>query len=107
MSSKVSENVKELVKDKPAVKEKIMLPKKYKVFLHNDDYTPFDFVVMVLNEIFDMNLQKATNIMLKVHDQGISLVGVYTREEAETRVSETITMARQEGHPRQCTMEQE
>jgi ATP-dependent Clp protease adaptor protein ClpS len=82
-------------------------PRKYKVFLLNDDYTPMDFVVTVLQEFFYLNAEVATQIMLQVHRQGRGLCGVFTRDVAETKVVLVNDYARINQHPLLCSMEQE
>ena len=79
----------------------------YKVFLLNDDYTPMEFVVRVLEHIFLKSSDEATQIMLHVHQRGVGLCGIYTYESAETKVNEVIDIARRNQHPLQCTMEKE
>lgn len=80
-------------------------PSMYKVLLHNDDYTTMEFVVQVLMQIFHKNAEEATRIMLNVHERGVGICGVYPYEVAETKVETVIRMAREGGHPLQCTME--
>ena len=80
-------------------------PPMYKVLLHNDDYTPMEFVVQVLMLVFHKRIETATQIMLNVHQQGIGMCGLYTYEVAETKVETVIRMARENGHPLKCTME--
>lgn len=82
-------------------------PSRYKVLLHNDDYTTMEFVVWVLKMIFGKNQSEAEQIMLEVHNQGIGVCGVYTYEVAETKVSQVAKAAKQEGHPLACSMEKE
>lgn len=82
-------------------------PKKYKVFLLNDDYTPMDFVVFVLKRFFYLSEEIATQIMLQVHRQGRGLCGVYTHDIAETKVVLVNDYARLNQHPLLCSMEQE
>ena len=82
-------------------------PSLYKVLLLNDDYTPMEFVVHVLERIFSKNREDATNIMLMVHQKGIGVCGVYTFEVAETKVTQVIDYARRHEHPLQCTLEKE
>lgn len=82
-------------------------PSLYRVILLNDDYTPMEFVVHVLEKYFNKNRQEATQIMLHVHQKGAGTCGVYTYEVAETKVTQVIDFARQHGHPLQCTMEKE
>ena len=90
-------------KQKPATKK----PSMYKVFLLNDDYTPMEFVILVLESFFNKSREEATRIMLHVHKKGVGLCGVYTHEIAETKVSQVMAAARQAQHPLQCTMEKE
>ncbi len=80
-------------------------PKMYKVMLLNDDYTPMDFVIEVLQKFFDMDEQKATQIMLHVHTRGRGVCGVFTREVAESKVSQVNEYSRLNQHPLLCTME--
>ncbi len=82
-------------------------PSLYKVLLLNDDYTPMEFVVHVLERFFNKNRDEATNIMLHVHHKGVGICGVYTYEVAETKVTQVTDFARQHQHPLQCTMEKE
>lgn len=82
-------------------------PSLYKVLLLNDDYTPMEFVVHVLERFFSKNRDEATNIMLHVHHKGVGICGVYTYEVAETKVTQVTDFARQHQHPLQCTMEKE
>jgi len=82
-------------------------PKKYKVLLLNDDYTPMDFVVQVLQQFFYLSEEVATEIMLQVHRQGRGLCGVYTRDIAETKVVLVNDYARLNQYPLLCSMEQE
>jgi ATP-dependent Clp protease adaptor protein ClpS len=90
-------------KPKPATKK----PSMYKVFLMNDDYTPMEFVVLVLETFFNKSREEATRIMLHVHQKGLGLCGVYTHEVAETKIAQVMSAARQAQHPLQCTMEKE
>ena len=80
-------------------------PPMYKVVLLNDDYTPMEFVVLVLEKFFQMNREKATQIMLQVHTQGKGVCGVFTREIAETKVAMVEAFAQQNQHPLLCKME--
>jgi ATP-dependent Clp protease adaptor protein ClpS len=80
-------------------------PRMYQVVLLNDDYTPMEFVVMVLQEFFKRDLETATQIMLKVHKEGRGVCGVYTKDVAATKVELVATAARRGGHPLQCIME--
>lgn len=92
-----------VTKTKPKTKK----PSLYKVLLLNDDYTPMEFVVFVLERFFNKGREEATRIMLHVHHKGVGICGVYTYEIAETKVAQVMDMARQHGHPLQCTMEKE
>ena len=80
-------------------------PKMYQVVLLNDDYTPMEFVVMVLQEYFNRDLETATQIMLKIHHEGRGVCGVYSKDVAATKVELVLAAARRGGHPLQCTME--
>lgn len=80
-------------------------PPLYKVLLLNDDYTPMDFVVVVLQRFFGMDRERAMQIMLKVHTEGVGVCGVYPRDIANTKVDQVTRFARDNQHPLQCTME--
>ena len=80
-------------------------PNQFKVLLLNDDYTPMEFVVMVLKRFFQMDLEQATRVMLHVHQKGVGVCGVFTYEIAETKVNQVMDFARQNSHPLQCTLE--
>jgi len=82
-------------------------PSLYKVLLLNDDYTPMEFVVHILERIFGKNRDEAVQIMLHVHRHGVGICGVFTFEVAETKVAQVIEFARRHEHPLQCTMEKE
>jgi ATP-dependent Clp protease adaptor protein ClpS len=88
-------------------KPKLQKPRLYKVLLLNDDYTPMEFVVIVLERFFHKNREEATRIMLHVHQKGVGMCGVFTREIAETRVRQVLSYAQEHRHPLQCTMEPE
>ena len=88
-------------------KPKTKRPPMYKVMLLNDDYTPMEFVVHVLQRFFNKDINEATEIMLHVHQNGVGICGVFTFEVAETKVTQVIDLARQHQHPLQCTMEKE
>lgn len=92
-----------LVKTRPKTKK----PSMYKVLLLNDDYTPMEFVVHVLERFFTKTRQEATDIMLNVHRKGVGICGVFTFEIAETKVAQVMDFARQNEQPLQCTMEKE
>jgi len=82
-------------------------PPLYKVLLLNDDYTPMEFVVHVLERFFGMTHAQAFEIMLTVHKKGVAVVGVFSHEIAETKVGQVMEFARRHQHPLQCTMEKE
>ncbi len=81
-------------------------PPLYKVLLLNDDFTPMDFVIQVLQRFFLMSREQATLVMLKVHNEGSGLAGVYPRDVAETKVYQVTEYAREHQHPLQCVMEE-
>lgn len=85
---------------------KLKRPRMYKVVLHNDDYTPMEFVVVLLEQIFGMSREKATQVMLHVHTRGKGVCGVFTREIAETKVAQVNDYSRQNQHPLLCAMEE-
>ncbi len=92
-----------VVKTKPKTKK----PSMYKVLMLNDDYTPMEFVVHVLERFFSKTREEATRIMLHVHRRGVGICGVFTYEVAETKVTQVMDFARQQQHPLQCTLEKE
>ena len=92
-----------VTKTRPKTKK----PSLYKVLLLNDDYTPMEFVVHVLERFFSKPREEAVQIMLHVHRHGVGICGVYTFEVAETKVAQVIELARRHQHPLQCTMEKE
>ena len=92
-----------VVKAKPKTKK----PAMYKVLMLNDDYTPMEFVVHVLERFFAKSREEATRIMLHVHHRGVGICGVYTYEVAETKVAQVIAFAQRHQHPLQCTLEKE
>ncbi len=89
-----------------STEEQIKEPQRYKVLLHNDDYTTMEFVVHVLKKVFHKTESEAVQIMLHVHNNGIGVCGIYTGEVAETKVSMVSQMAKKEGYPLKCTMEE-
>lgn len=82
-------------------------PSMYRVLLLNDDYTPMEFVVDILERIFKKSHEEAVRVMLEVHQSGVGVCGVYTYEVAETKVAQVLDAARRSQHPLQCTMEKE
>jgi ATP-dependent Clp protease adaptor protein ClpS len=82
-------------------------PAMYKVLMLNDDYTPMEFVVHVLERFFRKSREEATRIMMHIHRRGVGLCGVYTYEVAETKVTQVMDFARQQQHPLQCTLERD
>lgn len=80
-------------------------PSMFKVLMLNDDYTPMEFVVMVLKRFFGMDLEQATRVMLHVHQKGVGVCGIFPYEIAETKVNQVMDFARQNQHPLQCTLE--
>ncbi len=80
-------------------------PSMFKVLLLNDDYTPMEFVVMVLKRFFTMDLEQATRVMLHVHQKGVGVCGIFPYEIAETKVNQVMDFAKQNQHPLQCTLE--
>jgi len=92
-----------VVKARPRTRK----PAMYKVLMLNDDYTPMEFVVHVLERFFQKSREEATRIMLHVHRRGVGVCGVYTYEVAETKVTQVMDLARQNQHPLQCTIEKE
>ena len=89
------------------VKPKTQRPALYRVLLLNDDYTPMEFVVYVLERFFNKTREEATRIMLHVHQHGVGVCGVFTYEVAETKVTQVMDFARQHQHPLQCTLEKD
>jgi ATP-dependent Clp protease adaptor protein ClpS len=92
-----------VTKTRPKTKK----PSLYKVLLLNDDYTPMEFVVHILETIFGKTREEAVDVMLHVHRHGVGICGVYTFEVAETKVAQVIEFSRRHQHPLQCTMEKE
>jgi ATP-dependent Clp protease adaptor protein ClpS len=90
-----------VVETKPKTKK----PSMYKVLMLNDDYTPMEFVVHILEYFFGMDREKAVRVMLQVHTQGSGVCGIYSREIAETKVSQVNDYSRDNNHPLLCTME--
>lgn len=88
-------------------KTRLQPPRKYKVLMHNDDYTTMEFVVLVLQKYFNKNFDEAQTIMLEVHQRGYGVCGIYTYEVAESKVAKVIKYARENGHPLRCSTEPE
>ena len=86
---------------------KLQKPSLYRVLILNDDYTPMEFVIYVLERFFQKDREAATRIMLHVHQHGVGVCGVFTYEVAETKVAQVIETARRHQHPLQCTMEKD
>ncbi len=84
---------------------KTQKPSPYKVLMLNDDYTPMEFVVLVLKRFFSMDIDEATRVMLHVHQKGVGVCGIFPYEVAETKVSQVMDFARKNQHPLQCTLE--
>jgi ATP-dependent Clp protease adaptor protein ClpS len=89
-----------------AINAKLGPPKMYKVLLLNDDYTPMDFVITVLQQFFSLDTEQATRVMLKVHNEGRGACGVFPRDIAATKVEQVSAFARQHQHPLACVMEE-
>ena len=105
MSDKLTQLSDDLVLQE--AKPKLKKPPLYKVILLNDDFTPMEFVIRVLERFFHKNREEATHIMLHVHQKGMGICGVFTREVAETKVRQVMLYAAENQHPLQCTMELE
>jgi ATP-dependent Clp protease adaptor protein ClpS len=88
-------------------KPKVQKPSLYRVLILNDDYTPMEFVVYVIERYFNKSREEATVIMLHVHQTGVGVCGVYTYEVAETKVAQVVDVSRRYQHPLQCTMEKD
>ncbi|HEY7864487.1 MAG TPA: ATP-dependent Clp protease adapter ClpS [Psychromonas sp.] len=89
------------------IETKLRPPSMYNVLLHNDDYTPMDFVIDVLQRFFRLDNQKATEVMLNVHYKDVGICGTFSAEIAETKVMQVMNYARQNEHPLRCSMEKE
>lgn len=99
MSSQEDEDSDVLTIDKVKVKK----PRKFKVLLHNDDYTTMEFVIYILQKHFFKSMAEAQEIMMKIHNTGAGVCGIYTFEIAETKVAKVISSAKENGHPLLCT----
>ncbi|CAM4237961.1 ATP-dependent Clp protease adapter ClpS [Pseudoalteromonas ostreae] len=105
MSGMKDSDVLDTVRD--SEKQKLQPPRRYKVILNNDDYTPMDFVIEVLTTFFNMDSDRATDVMLQVHQNGRAICGVYTADVAYTKVEQVNRYARDNEHPLLCSCEQE
>jgi ATP-dependent Clp protease adaptor protein ClpS len=103
MSDKRKEQGDLATKSRDQVEE----PRKFKVILLNDNYTSMEFVVHVLRTVFHHSPAQATRVMLHIHNSGVGVAGIYTRDVAETRIEQVHAMAREAGHPLMCEMEPE
>ena len=99
---KIEDHEKGLLLD---IEPKIKKPSLYNVLLLNDDYTPMEFVILILESIFNKKQEEATQIMLHVHNKGVGICGTFTYEVAETKCKSVMDMAKKNEHPLQCTME--
>ncbi|MBL7664905.1 MAG: ATP-dependent Clp protease adapter ClpS [Bacteriovoracaceae bacterium] len=86
-------------------REKLQPPPKYKILMHNDDYTTMEFVILVLKKFFNKTNEEAHALMLKVHTEGMAICGIYTHEVAESKVAKVTGFARKEGHPLKLSFE--
>ncbi|MBC7537818.1 MAG: ATP-dependent Clp protease adaptor ClpS [Bacteriovorax sp.] len=89
------------------IKNKVELPKKYKVLLHNDDYTTMEFVIFILQGVFHKTIEESEKIMMEVHRTGIGLCGIYTFEIAESKSKKVERLAKEHSHPLMCSIEPE
>ncbi len=85
---------------------KLKKPPLYKVMLLNDDYTPMEFVIQILESFFGMGREKSTQVMLEVHNRGVGVCGVFSRDVAETKVAQVNDYSRENQHPLKCTMQE-
>ncbi|MBB42954.1 MAG: ATP-dependent Clp protease adapter ClpS [Rhodospirillaceae bacterium] len=99
----IGPNIGVVLEEKPKTRK----PSMYRVLMLNDDYTPMEFVVLVLQSIFGKSNDEAMNIMLHVHQKGVGVCGIYTFELAETKVTQVMDLAQENQHPLQCTLEKE
>ena len=102
-NNKTDDETQSEVKTKPKIKTK--KPAMYKVLLLNDDYTPMDFVVFILESLFSKSHEEATEIMFNVHKNGVGVCGIFTYEIAETKATQAMNLARRNKHPLQCHIE--
>jgi len=94
-------------KEDVITRDRVKEPQRFKVALLNDDYTSMEFVVYVLVTVFHHSQAQATRVMLHIHNHGVGVAGIYSREVAETRVAQVEQVAKEAGHPLQCIMEPE
>ena len=112
---RMSKNEIKLTREKPGQEAVLVVEPKtrtarppfYKVMLLNDDFTPMDFVVQILKQVFHKDHNDAIRVMLEVHNNGAGICGVFTRDVAETKVDQVVTVSRKNEHPLQCVMEKE
>jgi ATP-dependent Clp protease adaptor protein ClpS len=107
MSDKKRDSGVDVAEPRTKAKPKLARPRVFKVLLHNDDYTPMEFVVLILKQVFNKSDADAMSIMLHAHTHGYAVAGVYTFEIAETKVAETMALADKANFPLLCTMEPE
>lgn len=105
MSTLLTEKLKPGTLKKKETESQLKKPPMYRVVMHNDDYTPMDFVVHVLEAFFSFSHDKATALMWQVHTEGKAVCGIFTRDIAETKVAQVIDYAREQEHPLLCEME--
>mgnify|MGYP001815049261 CR=1 FL=1 len=105
MADKFENDAGTITRVKP--EKKLKRPRLFRVLLHNDDYTTREFVVAVLHSVFHLDEQSAIRVMMHVHNNGVGVAGVYTREVAETKITKVERLARQEEFPLRLTMEPE
>lgn len=103
----MSEKTRRKEKEDTLTRERLDTPKNYKVILLNDDFTTMEFVVWVLMNVFRHSQASATRVMLHIHNHGVGVAGIYSKDVAETRVAQVHQVAKEAGHPLQCTMEPE
>ena len=99
----ISHQLEDTVEQESKLKPK--LPKNYKVILLNDDYTPMEFVVVVIQKVFKKSHDEATKIMLQIHTEGIGICGVFPLEIAETKMNQVLNLSKESQHPLQCIIE--
>jgi ATP-dependent Clp protease adaptor protein ClpS len=87
--------------------EKTQLPKKYKVVILNDDYTPMEFVIFIFQDVFHLDYDQSYSLMMKIHNEGRAVAGIFTKEIAETKVTKVHALAKENGHPLKSIIEPE